>query len=73
MWEGSLGIRSESHEMRTEFRVDPVGFGESATVGCESFDLSWRQLLRRDAGIIQATQSRHACPPVASKQTSALS
>ena len=60
MWEGSPSIRSESHETRNEFRVDPVGFGPCAPAGRESFDLSRRQLSRRDAGIVQ----RDAKPPL---------
>ena len=53
MWKGPPGIRSERHEARDEFRVDPVGLGACPSAGSEGFDLSRRQLPRRDPGIVQ--------------------
>jgi hypothetical protein len=49
VWECAPRIGAESHETRSEFRIDPVGFGTRAPAGREGLDLGGRQLPCRDA------------------------
>ncbi len=54
MWEVAPCIRSEIHELRNEFCIDPVRFRPRASAGRESLYLSWRQFPRRDPFCVKA-------------------